>query len=151
KELWYKVLHEKKYQFEARHQRKDGKLYPVDIVVYHVKLEDKSLMCAFFRDVTKEKETKENLKIALDEVTILKKKLEVENKFLKKEIILNSDFGEIIGQSKTLQEVLKKVEQVAKTNVNVMILGETGTGKELIARAVHKLSNRKDGPFIPVN
>ena len=133
KELWHKVEKEKKHKFEARHKRKNGNIYPVEIVAYYVKLEDRALMCAFFRDITEKKENEANLIKALDEVKSLKKKLEIENKFLKKEINLNSDFGEIIGQSKALKKVLTKVEKVAQTNVHVMILGETGTGKELIA------------------
>ena len=151
KELWYKVGKEKKYKFEARHRRKNGEIYPVEIVAYYIEFEGKALQCGFFRDITEKKETEANLRKALDEVTTFKKKLEIENKFLKKEIKLNSDFGEIIGQSKALKEVLKKVEQVAETDVNVMILGETGTGKELIARALHNLGNRKNGAFVPVN
>ena len=150
-ELWNRVERDKKYKFEARHKRKNGFLYPVEIVVYYVTYENRALQCAFFRDITEKKETEFNLRTALEEVTLLKSKLEDENKYLKKEIKLNSDFGEIVGQSKALKEVLKKVEQVAHTDVNVIILGETGTGKELIARALHNLSQRKERAFIPVN
>jgi chemotaxis protein methyltransferase CheR len=70
---------------------------------------------------------------------------------LRKEIRLNYNFGEIIGQSAALKYVLFKVEQVAATDTAVLILGETGTGKELIARAIHNASQRKDRPLIKVN
>ena len=60
-------------------------------------------------------------------------------------------FGEIIGSSAILQEVFRKVERVAPTEISVLITGETGTGKELIAREIHRRSNRSDGPFVVVN
>ena len=62
-----------------------------------------------------------------------------------------SRFGEIIGQSDAIKYVLFKVTQVAPTNTTVLITGETGTGKELVARAIHGASNRKDKPLIKVN
>src|SRR5215813_1299492 len=61
------------------------------------------------------------------------------------------DFEEIVGRSATLQDVLRQVEIVAPTNSGVLILGETGTGKELIARAIHNLSTRRDRPFLKIN
>ena len=60
-------------------------------------------------------------------------------------------FEEIVGRSPALKQVLSEVEMVAPTDATVLILGETGTGKELIARAIHRLSPRKNGPFITVN
>ncbi len=60
-------------------------------------------------------------------------------------------FGDIIGSCPSLLEVFHKVEKVAGTNINVLITGETGTGKELIAREIHRRSTRKDGPFVVVN
>ena len=60
-------------------------------------------------------------------------------------------FGEIIGSSAILQEIYRKVERVAPTEISVLITGETGTGKELIAREIHRRSNRSEGPFIVVN
>ncbi len=92
-----------------------------------------------------------------DEVTILIDKalelrdLKRENKSLKKELKTRYGFENIVGNSKAMQEVFGLVEKVADTDSTVLITGESGTGKELIAHAIHYASDRKDGPFIPVN
>ncbi len=65
--------------------------------------------------------------------------------------IIHSHFDEIIGSSESFKKVLRNVEKVASTDATVLILGETGTGKELIARALHRLSPRKDRPLVKVN
>ncbi len=92
-----------------------------------------------------------------DEVTILIDKalelrnLKRENKSLKKELKTRYGFENIVGSSKAMQDVFRLVEKVADTDSTVLITGESGTGKELIAHAIHYASDRKDGPFIPVN
>ncbi len=85
------------------------------------------------------------------EVERLKNRLQAENLYLREEIKLQHNFDEIVGQSPALLAVLKQVEQVAPTDSTVLIQGETGTGKELIARAIHHLSPRKAGPLVRVN
>ena len=91
------------------------------------------------------------LKAALEEVEELKNRLQEENIYLQQEIKLSHNFEEIITQSQNFAKVLEEVEQVAATDATVLILGETGTGKELLARAVHSISNRKDRPLVKVN
>ena len=91
------------------------------------------------------------LENALDEVNKLRKRLESENIYLKEEIKTEHNFEEIIGSSKALEEVFDKVDKVAKTDATVLIRGETGTGKELVARAIHNLSKRRDRPLVKVN
>jgi len=91
------------------------------------------------------------LKAALEEVEKLKNRLAAENIYLREEIKLERNFEEIIGRSEALKNVLHKAEQVAGTDATVLLLGETGTGKELMARAVHNLSRRKDRPLVKVN
>ncbi len=91
------------------------------------------------------------LQQALEEVQRLKDRLENENVYLRQEIKLNHNFDEIIGRSGALKKVLHHVEQVAPTGTTVLILGETGTGKELIARAIHHLSPRRNRPLVKVN
>ncbi len=86
--------------------------------------------------------------IALEE---LKQQLYEENEYLQDEVKLTHNFGEIIGKSAALKKVLRQVEQVAVSDSTVLLLGETGTGKELIARATHNLSSRKNHPLIKVN
>ncbi|WP_020588546.1 sigma-54 interaction domain-containing protein [Desulfobacter curvatus] len=88
---------------------------------------------------------------ALEEVEILKKQLEDERAYLKDEIKLEHNHESIIGHSDGLKYVLFKVEQIAQSNTTVMVLGETGTGKELVARAIHSSSNRKNRALIKVN
>ena len=78
-------------------------------------------------------------------------RLAAENVYLQEEIKSVHNFDEIIGQSATLLDVLEKVNRVAKTDATVLITGETGTGKELIARAIHSASHRRDKPLIKVN
>jgi formate hydrogenlyase transcriptional activator len=91
------------------------------------------------------------LRTALSEIKTLKDQLEVENIYFRQEIKKKHQFDHIIGQSDGLKYVLYRVEQVAPMNTTVLILGETGTGKELIAAAIHNMSPRKDRPLITVN
>jgi Nif-specific regulatory protein len=93
----------------------------------------------------------EALRQALAEVERLKNRLQAENVYLQEEITTTHHCGEIIGQSRALQEVLQRVEQVAPTDATVLIQGETGTGKELIARAIHHRSRYRDRPLVKVN
>ena len=97
--------------------------------------------------VTSEKALEERLR----EIEQLKERLHRENIYLKEEIRLLGEHSEIVGQSAAMKKVLAQVEQVAKTESTVLILGETGTGKELLARSIHKLSRRKDRPLVTVN
>src|SRR5262249_59518806 len=78
-------------------------------------------------------------------------RLQEQNLYLQEEIKSDHDFGHIIGRSCALMDVLGHVGRVAPTDASVLITGETGTGKELIARAVHSASKRKDKPLIKVN
>ncbi|MHB1350411.1 MAG: PAS domain S-box protein [Desulfobulbus sp.] len=103
------------------------------------------------RDITRRKETEEELRRALVEISGLEKKLEEESAYLREEINLEHNFRNIIGQSNALQYVLFKVEQIAATDTLALILGETGTGKELVARAIHNASRRAKRPLVKVN
>lgn len=93
----------------------------------------------------------DQLEGAFEEIKSLKQKLEKENVYLKEEIKTEYNFEEIIGTSKPLKEVQNNIKQVADTDATVLIRGETGTGKELISRAVHNLSSRNNGSLIKVN
>ncbi len=92
----------------------------------------------------------ENMK-AFEQVEALKVRLERENVYLQEEIGREHNFVEMVGASPALLAALRKVEQVAATDTTVLISGETGTGKELIARAIHSRSARKDRPLVKVN
>ena len=91
------------------------------------------------------------LKNAFEEIRILKDQLYKENLALREEIDVNRMFEEIVGSSPALQTVLSQVAKVAPTDSTVLITGETGTGKELIARAIHKRSQRSSHAFVSVN
>ena len=108
-------------------------------------------MSGSIQDITERKQGELNLKAALSEIKELKEKLEVERAYLKEEIKSQYNHENIIGQSDALNYIFYKVEQIAPTDTTVLILGETGTGKELIARAIHHLSRRKDRALVKVN
>jgi DNA-binding NtrC family response regulator len=91
------------------------------------------------------------LNTALAQVEALKSRLQQENRYLKQELSEADNLGEIIGAAPALQEALRKVAAVAVTDSTVLIHGETGTGKELIARALHAQSKRRDKPMIKLN
>jgi len=79
------------------------------------------------------------------------KTLQAENVLLKREIAKEHDFSSIIGESQALRNILAEVKKVTDTRSNVLLLGETGTGKELFARVIHNNSSRRDMPFVPIN
>lgn len=88
---------------------------------------------------------------AYDEIASLKAKLEIENTYLRDEICTTHNFKEILGNSSELLKLLDRVEAVAPTDANVLITGETGSGKELIARAIHSRGAREKNPLVKVN
>ncbi len=88
---------------------------------------------------------------ALDEIKCLKDQLEAERAYLQEEIKLEFNHENIVGRSNEIKYVFYKVEQIAATDTNVLVLGETGTGKELVARAIHGLSARKDRALVKMN
>ena len=102
-------------------------------------------------DIDDRKRIEEDLQNALEEIKKLKDQLYKENIALREEIETGSMFEEIVGASPALQAVLARVAKVAPTGSTVLITGETGTGKELIARAIHKRSPRSSRAFVSVN
>lgn len=110
-----------------------------------------SKILAIVRDITPRKEGEESLRKALAEVQRLKDQLHEQNIYLQEEVRVASNFGEIIGRSENLKKVLRQAEQVAPLDTTVTILGETGTGKELLAHAIHRLSSRRTQALVKVN
>jgi len=102
-------------------------------------------------DVTDRLRAQEGLESALQEISSLREQLERENIYLQEEIRSASGFDEIIGTSDALKYVLHRLQQVAESDTTVLIEGETGVGKELVARAIHQRSPRTNRPLIKVN
>jgi len=103
------------------------------------------------RDITTQKQAEEALRQSFAEVERLKERLQAESDYLKAEIRVVHPHGEVTGQSAVIRKVLRQVEQVAPTDSSVLIRGETGTGKELIAQAIHRLSPRGRHVMVKVN
>jgi PAS domain S-box-containing protein len=102
-------------------------------------------------DVTERKRMEEQLQAKLAEIEDLRQQLEQENVYLREEVRHLFAGEEIVGKSDAMQRVLAQIEQVAPTDSTVLISGETGTGKEVVARAIHNLSKRKGRALITVN
>jgi len=103
------------------------------------------------RDVTKRMQMAEELCLQLDQVKNLQERIKAESIYLREEIKSEHNFENIIGNSSALQYVLYRVAEVAPTDAPVLIMGETGTGKELIARAIHNASSRNERALVKVN
>jgi len=105
----------------------------------------------FFREVANQIAMSVANMQAYEEIAALKTRLQEENVYLQEEISREHNFQEIVGNSRALVEVLRNVETVAPTDSTVLIMGETGCGKELIARAIHSRSGRKNRPLVKLN
>jgi PAS domain S-box-containing protein len=140
-------------EIQLRIQRRDGETRWIEHVCQPV-IDNKGSLAGLRvsnRDITERKQAELELQGAYAEITELKDQLETESAYLQEEINLEKNFENIIGQSEELKYVLYQVEQVASTDSSVLILGETGTGKELVARAIHKLSSRSNRVLVKVN
>jgi PAS domain S-box-containing protein len=120
--------------------RADGHEFPVEVTISHVEVSGRRLFTLILRDIDERRRAQDELR-----------SLHLQNEYLQEEIRSVHNFEEIIGQSEPLRGALEKVRLVAATDSSVLILGETGSGKELVARAVHSNSKRKDRPLIKVN
>jgi formate hydrogenlyase transcriptional activator len=103
------------------------------------------------RDITERRRREEALRQSYAEIERLKDRLQAESDYLKAEIRVVHPHGEVTGQSPAIQKVLRQVEQVAPTDSSVLVRGETGTGKELVAQAIHRLSPRRSHLMVKVN
>jgi formate hydrogenlyase transcriptional activator len=150
-------------------ERKDGQPMAVEFVSNVYLVNHRKVIQCNIRDMTERKLVAEalqkahseleqrveertvELRTALSEIQRMKDQLEAENIYFRQEIKMRHQFAHILGQSDGLQYVLYRAEQVAPQNTTVLILGETGTGKELVAAAIHEMSSRRDRPLISVN
>jgi PAS domain S-box-containing protein len=102
-------------------------------------------------DISDHRQAEENLGLLLEQVNQLKNQLEADNIYLQEEIKHEHNFNEIVGGSAAIKRVLSHVEKVAPTDTTVLVTGETGTGKELVARAIHSASGRSQRALVKVN
>ncbi len=109
------------------------------------------LVAEIFTNALERKQSEERIQRSLLEIEELKQRLELENAYLRQEYRLQHGQGRIVGESPAIMKVLNLVEQVAPTRSTVLIEGETGTGKELVAQRLHELSPRHDRPMVKVN
>jgi PAS domain S-box-containing protein len=103
------------------------------------------------KDVTDRNRAEGKLREAYGEIARLKDELERERDYLREEVSVAMNLGQIVGESPALQAMVARIEAVADTPASVLIVGETGTGKELVARAIHARSSREDRPLVKVN
>jgi transcriptional regulator with GAF, ATPase, and Fis domain len=136
---------------ELYSQRAMGEEFPMEASISLVEVGGEKLFTLILRDITRRREAERALQQALEELAQLKHRLEEENLYLQQELQLDHASGEIVGHSDAIKYVLAKIRQVAPTNSTVLIQGETGTGKELVARAIHSASAQRDRPLIKVN
>ena len=112
---------------------------------------DVDRMLVASKDVTERRKAERELRKTLEENAILREELEQERDYLREEVNVAMNFGRIVGKSSALRQMMKRVEAVSQTPANVLIQGESGVGKELVARAIHVQSNRAKGPLVKVN
>ncbi|MES9853128.1 MAG: sigma-54-dependent Fis family transcriptional regulator [Candidatus Thiodiazotropha sp. L084R] len=130
----------------------DGSAVPVEYTSTPI-LKDNQIQGAVvvFRDISERIEIERQRELAFQEIKQLKEQLEQERDYLRDEIKSESEYGEIIGASEALKRTMAQIAAVAVTPANVLILGESGVGKEMVARAIHEKSDRADKPLIKVN
>ncbi len=143
----------KDWDLEHRIVMPDGAVKHLHVVAHavHDELTGATEYVGAVMDVTAVKESRQALEKAYAKIQALKDELQKENIVLREEIDRSSMFEEIVGSSPALQTVLSRMSKVAPTDSSVLITGETGTGKELVARAIHRRSHRSSRAFVTVN
>ena len=152
------------YGIEKRYVGKAGKVFWGSLAVTRVKetASNDTMIIGMVEDISKRKQVEAELERNRDnleaivadrtaEIQKLKDRLQAENVLLKQELAVSHRYGTIIGQSYSIKSVVSQIELVAPTRSSVLIQGASGTGKELVAREIHKHSGRKEHPFVKVN
>jgi PAS domain S-box-containing protein len=132
---------------------KDGTVLDLVMSAISHRDEDENVdrMLVASKDVTQRRRTERELRRTLAENARLREELERERDYLREEVNVAMNFGHIVGTSPALRRMMKRVEAVAETPASVLVQGESGVGKELVAHAIHVHSPRADGPLVKVN
>jgi len=149
--FWKQLQKKKVIAFEDDHRTRDGQIIPLETKVNFIEYKGREYAVSFCRDISERKKNEEEKTRAYQEICRLRNQLELENEYLQEEVLELRTFGDFVGQSPALQNILRQIEMVAPTNAGVLITGESGTGKELIAHAMHTRSERKARRMIRVN
>jgi len=150
-------------------KRKDGRSIAVEFVSHVAVINHQKVIQCNIRDITERnfiaealqkarneleqriQERTAQLQEALSEIKIMKEQLEAENIYLRDEVALKGGYGDIIGNSDPIKYVMYRIRQVAPAKTSILLTGETGTGKGIFARLIHRESDRRDKPFVNVN
>ncbi|MBW2243171.1 MAG: sigma 54-interacting transcriptional regulator [Deltaproteobacteria bacterium] len=127
----------------------DGREFPVEIGIGPADREERAV--AVIRDISEQVLTRKKLERAMTELARSKDRLQAEADYLREDLEREQELTEIVGRSEAMVATLEKVEQAAKTDATVLLLGETGTGKELLAHALHSRSNRTKKPLVKID
>ena len=136
---------------EAQFRRSDGRLLTGLISATAFLVNGRRYVLGISRDITDRKQAEAEREEAVRQLEVLKGRLEEENLYLREEIGVDQGFAGIVGESEVLKYVFLRIQQVSGASTSVLILGETGVGKELVARAIHEASPRARRAFVRVN
>ncbi len=149
--IWEQASEGGTLQMESTLRTKQDRVFPADFHLDFLDINGIKLISLTAQDITERRQKEADLRQALLEVQQLSEQLEAENVYLKEEVSEGNNFKNILTESDNYKKVLEQVEQVAPTEATVLIEGETGTGKELLARAIHNLSKRSSRSLVRVN
>ncbi|GAB5553515.1 MAG: hypothetical protein Sapg2KO_31060 [Saprospiraceae bacterium] len=151
KEYWQEIKTKGDLNTEHLFYKKDGTSFDVEANIFYVPAQEADYCCIFMRNISARKNKERELEAAFLQINKLKNRLQEEKSYFKAEVAENYSFNNIISRSEAYKPVLQKIAQVAEADSTVLITGETGTGKELLARAIHGLSPREEENLVKVN
>jgi PAS domain S-box-containing protein len=138
-------------QWEMCLKNRSGEKLMCDVSMDRITVQDEPALLTVVRDITERKEAELERERAFEEIARLKDELQRERDYLREEVNVALRFGEIVGDSPAIKQVLARIEAVSNTNASVLIMGESGVGKELVARAIHSQSPRRQKSMVRVN